>query len=72
MGSSSQDFAGVLSLIFKTKSSVTGSKVCDASPVKEASEETVGYGGGEIVSDGADLLRKVFRKDSREIIRVKS
>ena len=28
MGSSSQDFAGVLLIIFHTKSSVTGSKVC--------------------------------------------
>ena len=48
MGSSSQDFTGVLLIIFKTKSSVTGSKVCDASPVKEASEEAAGFGGGKL------------------------
>ena len=48
MGSSSHDFAGVLLIIFKTKSSVTGSKVCKGYPVKEASEETVGFGGGEL------------------------
>ena len=48
MGSSSQDFAGVLLIIFKTKSSVAGSKVCKGSPVKEASEETVGFGGGKL------------------------
>ena len=47
-GSSSQDFAGVLLIIFKTKSSVTGSKVCQGSPVKESSEETVGFGGGKL------------------------
>ena len=48
MGSSSQDFAGVLLIIFKTKSSVTGSKVCKGSPVKEVSEEAVGFGGGNL------------------------
>ena len=48
MGSSSQDFAGVLLIIFKTKSSVTGSKVCKGSWVKEVSEETVGFGGGKL------------------------
>ena len=48
MGSSSQDFAGVLLIIFETKSSVTGSKVCKGSPVKEASEETAGFGGGKL------------------------
>ena len=45
MESSSQDFAGLLLIIFKTKSSVTGSKVCKGSPVKE---ETVGFGGGKL------------------------
>ena len=46
--SSSQDFAGVLLIIFKAKSSVTVSNVCKGSPVKEASEETVGFGGGKL------------------------
>ena len=48
MGSSSQDFAGVLLIILKTKSSVTGSQVCKGSPVKEASEVTAGFGGGKL------------------------
>ena len=48
MGSSSQDFAGVLLIIFETMTSVTGSKVCKGSPVKEALEETVGFGGGKL------------------------
>ena len=49
MGSSSQDFAGVLLIIFKTKSSMTGSKVCKGSPVKEVSEKAVGFGGGKLI-----------------------
>ena len=48
MGSSSHDFAGVLLIIFKTKSSVTGSKVCKGSLLNQASEETVGFGGGKL------------------------
>ena len=48
MGSSSQDFAGVLLIIFKTKSSVTGSKVYKGYPVKEVSEEAVGLGGRKL------------------------
>ena len=48
MGSSSQDFAGVLLIIFETMTSVTGSKVCKGSPVKEASEEAVGFGGRKL------------------------
>ena len=35
-------------IIFKTKSSVTGSKVCKVSPVKEVSEEAGGFGGGKL------------------------
>ena len=35
-------------IIFKTKSSLTRSKVCKGSPVKEASEETGGLGGEKL------------------------
>ena len=38
MESSSQDFAGLLLIIFKTKSSETESKVSEGSPVKEVSK----------------------------------
>ena len=72
MGSTSQDFAGVLLIVFKTKPSVTGSKVCKGSPMKETSEETVGFGGGKLFLMVRIFFRKVFRKDSREIIRIKS
>ena len=48
MGSSSHVFAGVLLIIFKTKSFVTGSKVYKGSLVEEASEETVGFGGEKL------------------------
>ena len=46
---SSQDFAGVLLIIFKTKSLVTGSKVCKGSPVKEVSEKAFEFGGGKLI-----------------------
>ena len=44
----SQEFAGVPLIIFERKSSVTGSKVCKGSTMKEASEEAVGFGGGKL------------------------
>ena len=43
-----KDFAGIPLIVFKTKSSVTGSKVYKGSPVKEASEEAVGFGRGKM------------------------
>ena len=43
MGLRSQDFAGLLLIIFKTKPSMTGSKVCKGSPVKEVSEEAIWF-----------------------------
>ena len=64
MGSSSHDFAGVLLIIFKTKSSVTGSKVCKGSPVKEASEEAVGFGEGKLFL----MVRIFFVKYSEKTI----
>ena len=69
MGSSSQDFACVLLTIFKTKSSVTGSKV---SPVKQASEDTVGFGGGKLFLMVRIFSVKYSEKTVGEIIRVKS
>ena len=46
MGSSSQDLADALLIIFKTNSSVTGSKVSKGFPAKEVSGQAVGFGGG--------------------------
>ena len=43
MGSSSQDL-----IIFKTNSSVTGSKVSKGFPAKEVSGQAVGFGGGKL------------------------
>ena len=43
MGSSSQDL-----IIFKTNSSVTGSKVSKRFPAKEVSRQAVGFGGGKL------------------------
>ena len=48
MGSSSQDLAGALLIIFKTNSSVTGSKVSKGFPAKEVSGQAFGFGGGEL------------------------
>ena len=48
MGSSSQDLADALLIIFKTNSSVTGSKVSKGFPAKEVSGQAVGYGGGKL------------------------
>ena len=47
MGSSSQDFAGALLIMFKTSSSTTGSKVSKGFPVKEVSGQVAGFGGGK-------------------------
>ena len=43
MGSSSQDLADALLIIFKTNSSVTDSKVSKGFPVKEVSGQAVRY-----------------------------
>ena len=48
MGSSSQDLADALLIIFKTNSSVTDSKVSKGSPAKEVSGQAVGFGGGKL------------------------
>ena len=48
MGSSSQDLAGALSIILKTISSVTSSKVSKGFPAKEVSGQAVGVGGGKM------------------------
>ena len=47
MRSSSQDLADALLIIFKTNSSVTGSKVSKEFPAKEVSGQAVGFGGGK-------------------------
>ena len=72
MGSSSQDLAAALLIIFKANSSVTGSKVSKGFPAKEVYQgKLLGLEDGKIVSDGADFLLEVVRKDIREVIRVK-
>ena len=48
MGSSSQDLADALLIIFKTNSSVTGSKVSQGFPAKDVSGHAVGFGGGNV------------------------
>ena len=48
MGSRSQDLADVLLIIFKTNSSVTGSKVSKGFPAKEVSGQADGFGGGQL------------------------
>ena len=45
MESSSQDLAGALLMIFKTNSSVTGSKFNKGFPAKEVTGQAVGFGG---------------------------
>ena len=46
MGSSSQDLAGALLIIFKTNSSLTGSNVSKLFPAKEVSGQLAGFRGG--------------------------
>ena len=48
MASSSQDLAAALVMIFKTNSSVTGSKFSKGFPAKEVSGQAVGFGGGKL------------------------
>ena len=48
MGSSSQDLADALLIIFKTNSSVTDSKVSKRFPAKEVSGQAVGFGGRKL------------------------
>ena len=55
MGSSSQDLAGALLIIFKTNSSVTGSKVSKEFPAKEVSGQAFGFGGGKLF-----LMERIF------------
>ena len=61
MGSSSQDLADALLIIFKTNLSVTDSKVSKGFPAKEVLGQAAGF-GGEIFSDCADFLSEVIRK----------
>ena len=46
MESSSPDMPSVLLTIFKTKSSVTGSKISKGLTVKDILEQAAGFGGG--------------------------
>ena len=55
MGSSSQDLADALLIIFKTNSSVTDSKVSKVFPAKEVSGQAVGIGGGKLL-----LMERIF------------
>ena len=48
MGSSSQDLADALFIIFKTNSSVTDSIVSKGFPAKEISGQAVGFGGRKL------------------------
>ena len=48
MGSSSEDLADALFIIFKTNSSVTDSKVSKGFPAKEISWQAVGFRGGKL------------------------
>ena len=61
MGSSSQDLADALLIIFKPNSSVTDSKVSNGFPAKEVSGQAVGFGGGIFF---ADFLSEVISKGS--------
>ena len=71
MGSSSQDLADALLIIFKTNSSVTDSKVSKGFPAKEVSRASSWVWRRKIVSDVADFLSEVIRKDIRKVVRVK-
>ncbi len=55
MGSSSQDLADTLLIIFKTNSLVTDSKVTKGFPAKEVSGQAVGFGGGKLL-----LIVRIF------------
>ena len=48
MGSSSQNLADALFIIFKTNSLVTGSKVSKEFAAKAVSGQAVGFGGGKL------------------------
>ena len=65
MGSSTQDLADTLLIIFKTNSSGADSKVSKGFPAKEVLGQAVGF-GGEIFSDCADFLSEVIRKKKKE------
>ena len=56
--------ADALLIIFKTNSSVTDSKVSKGFPSNWVWRR-------KIVSDGADFLSEVIRKDIRKVVRVK-
>ena len=64
MGSSSQDLAGALLIIFKTNSSVTGSNVSKGFPAKEVSRQAAGFGGGKLFQ----MVRILIRKDGRMVV----
>ena len=55
MGSSSQDLADALLTIFKTNSSVTGSKLSKGFPAKEVSGQAAKFGGGKLF-----LMERIF------------
>ena len=55
MGSSSQDLADALLIIFKTHSLMTDSKVSKGFPSKEVSGQAVGFGGGKLL-----LMVRIF------------
>ena len=55
MGSSSQDLADTLLIIFKTNSLVTDSKDTKGFPAKEVSGQAVGFGGGKLL-----LMVRIF------------
>ena len=55
MGSSTQDLADTLLIIFKTNSLVTDSKVTKGFPAKEVSGQAVGFGGGKLL-----LIVRIF------------
>ena len=56
MGSSSQDLAGALLIIFKTNSSMTGSKLSKQFPTKELLEQAAGFG-----REKKFLMVRIFR-----------
>ena len=68
IGSSSQDLADALLIIFKTNSSVTDSKVSKGFPVKDVSGQAVGFGGGKLflMVQIFSLIRKDIQKEGRQ------
>ena len=65
MGSSSQDLAGALLIIFKTNSSVKRSKLASKGfPAKEVSRQAAGFGGGKLFQ----MVRILIRKDGRMVV----